>query len=243
MQEEGRSIGRAGTRPAPFPRVLRILRGLSLSSVALVAACTTPVQYAQEPAAHGTVHLDGNVTVVSASPSLRGDVAVANLGLASVRAEGPAAKGSIRGLQVRLVVSNRSSVVWMMDLRQQLAVIPGYGASRAAYASARDSSPPFLMIPANSSRTADFVFPLPASLQGLAGAPPFDVMWFVAATNEPIGTPQPDLWQQAIVPTQVAPYGYFGDGGYWYDPYYGEATFRGALPLPPAYQSHEVTVE
>lgn len=216
---------------------------MSLSSLALAAACTTPVQYAQEPATHGTVHLDGNVTVVSASPSLRGDIAVANLGLATVKAEGPSATASIRGLQVRLVVDNRSPVVWMMDLRQQLAVIPGYGSSRAAYASAREASPPFLMIPANSSRTADFVFPLPAALQGLAEAPPFDLIWFVAATNEPIGTPQPEVWQQAIVPTQVAPYGYFGAGGYWYDPYYGEATFRGAVPLPPPYQSQEIVVE
>ncbi len=216
---------------------------MSLLSLALVAACSTPVQYAQEPAAHGTVHLDGNVTVVTAPPSLRGDIAVANLGLATVRAEGPSPTPFIRGLQVRLVVSNRSPVVWMMDLRQQLAEIPGYGTSRAAYASAREASPPFLMIPANSSRTADFVFPLPVPLQGLAGAPPFDLIWFIAATNEPIGTPQPDVWQQAIVPNQVAPYGYFGAGGYWYDPYYAEATFRGALPLPPSYQSQEIVVQ
>ncbi len=220
-----------------------VRRGLLFGALAL-AACSSQ-GYTRVAASAGTLEVspDGVAGSDISGDSAIGDVRIANLGIVRIRVVGPPISAALRGLHVRMVVANRSAHPWTVDVRQQRAVLPGYASSHAAYASARDASPPFVEIPAGDARSLDLIFPLPAPMQQAERVPVFGLVWVIVTGDHEVSA-QTTATVVGLVPHR---YGIAADvlarGAYWYNPYYLEGMFEGAVPPPPTYEDPAVVIE
>ncbi len=136
-----------------------------------------------------------------------------------------------------MVVTDDSSEPWLLDTREQRAVLAGNDQSRPAYASTPVASPPIVQIPPGATRTIDLFFPLAASKSPPTSTPPFDVIRRVHVGARVV-TERASSASVTLVPYDPQ----FAFGGYWYDPAYPAATFVGAGSLPAPFVEHPVYI-
>jgi len=150
-----------------------------------------------------------------------GDIVVASSGITEVKG----AEQPTRAIFVRVVVSNRTDdAAWGVDTRKQTALIAGQPIT-AAYVNAYEGyegTTSVVRVPRGQSRTMDFYFPLPASMQADDDVPPFELSWNVQAGRQVVADRTP-FNRVAVEPVYASgppyPYGYYGPYGY-YDPFW-----------------------
>jgi hypothetical protein len=150
-----------------------------------------------------------------------GEIVVASSGVTEIKvADQPS-----RAIFVRVVVSNQSDdTPWGFDTRAQSAIIAGQRTT-AAYANAYEGyegSTSVVRVPKAQSRTVDFYFPLPASLQGSDEVPPFELAWNVRTSREVVAdrTPFNRVHVEPVYSASPYPYGYYYGPYGWYDPFW-----------------------
>jgi hypothetical protein len=187
-----------------------------------LAACAG--SYVYQPAENATARISGQVAARYPIPpeSPRGEVRVASFGVTKLEDAG-------RTLHVRMVVENNGDDPWTVDTREQLITIPGEGQSRPLYANTASDDLPIVQVDPRGQRTLDLFYPLPPDMQGPGKIPEFDLLWSVR-TPERLVTERTPFDRLQVEP-QVASvdwgfgYGPMWGPAWWYDPWYGRATF------------------
>ena len=150
-----------------------------------------------------------------------GEVVVASSGVTEIKV----ADVPTRAIFVRVVLSNRSDEApWAFDTRKQAAMIGGQS-TMAAYVNAYEGyegTTSVVRVPRGQSRTVDFYFPLPASMQSDNDVPPFELSWSVQTGRQLVADRTPFNrvpLEPAYASSGPYPYGYYGPYGY-YDPFW-----------------------
>jgi hypothetical protein len=233
--------------------VQRIIAMLSLSL--LVAACESTRRYAYRPAVSTSAVLEGHPAALHRIPpnAPAGDVRIATLGLADIRATGEDedAEEETRALHLRMVVSNDADVPWSLDTREQRVALPGDGDSPPAYATADGPTPPIITIPPRGKRTVDLFYPLPQRMQEIEELPSFDTIWRVETHAGPVVQRTPFERVDVTPVYRPEPYYYYHRGygwgywptSYWYDPWYPQRGAFIGVDAAPRYGGHPVMID
>ncbi len=202
-------------------------------------------QYVYQPAVSTTSAVAGRpasyYTIPPEAP--RGDVRVATFGFVDIQPT-QQAKGEekMRGLGVRMVVTNNSDQPWTVDTREQVLALPGKGESRAAFVSVDQGPIPEVTVPPGGKRVIDLFYPLPADMQKASKVPEFDTVWKVRTGTREVVERTP-FERLEVEPVYTYSYDYYGWGPpYWYDPYYYPSGAFVGVHMAPAYVAHPVTI-
>jgi hypothetical protein len=224
--------------------------GLAAVAAIAAAACDSR-QYVYEPAVSSNATIAGRPASYYQIPpeAPRGDVRIATFGLVDITPE--RTDDELRGLHIRMIVTNNSDTPWTVDTREQRAVLPGGGESRPAFAKVDDGAPPTVEIPAGAKRTFDLFFPLPPSMEEARELPSFDTIWTVRTSGGAVvqRTPFERLDVTPVYNTPPAYYyggyygGHYGWGPpYYYDPWYGRGGAFVGVHLTPSYVNRPVII-
>jgi hypothetical protein len=213
--------------------------------VVVLGACENAYFYRPAVTSTTSATVDGQPASFYGVPpeAPQGNVRVATMGFAEIEAQGGGEH--IRALHVRMVVANNSLKPWLVDTREIRAALPGYGESRAAFATGgQNSAPPNIEIPPRGERTIDLFYPLPSTMKDASKVPAFDLLWEVNTDSRRVVERTP-FERIEIVPVYDYGYGYgYGYWGspYWYDPYYVHGGAFVGVGLGSAYAQHPVVI-
>lgn len=237
-----------GTPFAPHHRMRRQAIATSVVGLAVAAAGLVACErsYIYRPAV--TTTTSATIAGLPASyygippEAPRGHLRIATLGFAEIRPQGAGDDQELRALHVRMIVANNADRPWLVDTREQRAVLPNGGESRPAYATADrgGAQPPSVEIAPGQARTIDLFYPLPQHMQSAGEVPSFDVLWRVDTAGRAVVDRTP-FERIEIYPDNYRE-SYAWDGPYWYDPYYPRAGAFIGVGLPPVYVGHPVVI-
>jgi hypothetical protein len=197
-----------------------------ISGAALVL-CACNAGYIYHPAENATAQIRGHVAADYQIPTNdpKGDVRIASFGISKIT---PESRESLRAIHARLVVSNNGVQPWLVDIRQQVAALPGGQQVHPAFARSDSGEFPIVRVAPRGKGTIDLFFPLPADAQRASKLPEFDVVWYVNTGQQMVSERTP-FERLAVEPAYAYGWGYpYGPGwGYgpyaWYDPFWGPA--------------------
>jgi hypothetical protein len=214
---------------------------LGAVAVAAVAGCAGR-SYIYRPEENATARVSGRPAAYYQVPpqAPHGHVRIATLGIVELRARDDD-HDRIHAMHVRMVVSNNDDQgSWQLDTRQQIGFLDSYGQSRPAFATSNVGRPPVIDVAVRGSATVDLYYPLPDEMQKASKVPHFEVLWSVQ-TPEGAVAQRTSFERLEIEPVPTTGYyagAFWGPG--WYDPFWPEYGFYGAVVLPPAYYERPV---
>jgi hypothetical protein len=209
---------------------------LGAVAVAAVAGCVGR-SYIYRPEENATARVSGSPAAYYRLPpqAPHGEVRIATLGIAVLQARDDE-HDRIHAMHVRMVVSNNDDQgPWQLDTRQQVGFLDSYGQSRPALATSSVGRPPVIDVGVGGSATVDLYYPLPDEMQGASKVPHFEVLWNVKTPGGAVAE-RTSFERLEIEPPPTNNYyagGFWGPG--WYDPFWPDYGFYGAVALPPAY--------
>jgi hypothetical protein len=196
---------------------------ISLGALAL-SACA---QYTYVPQTNATSQIRGQTAATYSLPSAvrpEGDLRVASFGVSKITKQNGE---QFRAMHVRMVVSNNGSQPWVLDTREQLIDLRGFGQARAAAGYSEGQDLPLLSIAPGQKRTVDLFFPLPPEAARASRVPEFDVVWKIQAGGQQVAqrTPFERLQVEPLYAGVGWGYPYYGAYGFgpylWTDPFWG----------------------
>jgi len=208
---------------------------VALVALALLGGCAS-TQYVYSPEENATARVQGHPAALYQIPpeAPEGTVRVATLGIAKLALARPEGYVHVRALHVRMVVDDNGDEPWTFDTREQIAVLPGRGQSRAAWVSSSIGQPPLVQIPPGASATLDLYYPLPRAMQDASEIPGVQVVWRVQ-TPQRVVAERTSFERLKVEPAPTPAYawgtGWWGPG--WYDPFWPDYTFYGPAVVVP----------
>jgi hypothetical protein len=196
---------------------------LTLATVVAATLTACAAEYTYLPTQNATAEVAGQPAAAYPIPpsAPQGDVRVASFGITGLDVN---AGERVRAMHVRVVVTNRSSVPWTIDTREQLGEIPDEGQSRPIFASSDAGTLPLIQAEPGASRSIDLFYPLPAGIQKAKSLPAFSELWKVDTGGGHFIAERTQFNRAEILPA----YGYgppWWGPYWWYDPLYFGATF------------------
>jgi hypothetical protein len=163
-----------------------------------------------------------------------GEVLIASSGVTQL----PGADGRTPALFVRMVVTNNSDdTAWIMDTRQQVAIMGGEKQA-PAHVNTYNQPQPTLEIPKGEKRLVDLYYRLPpGKADGDEAVPQFDLAWNVQ-TGARLIAERTSFDRMTVEPVYAGgyyyPYGYYWGPAYWHDPFWRPYPyFYGAVYVGP----------
>ncbi len=163
-----------------------------------------------------------------------GWVRVAAIGVVELRHRA-AEEPPVRAMHLRMAVENGGGPSWTLDTRDQIAMLLDREQSRPAFATSSAGAPPVVTVPPGRAAILDLYYPLPRGMPG-SEVRAVELLWRLRVSARVVAARTSfDRVPREIAPAPVAGWNYgWGWAPGWYDPFWPESTFQGAVRPPAA---------